>query len=99
MTNSITSVNINTVLPEVQFPCLDIEGMNFFSSKIMVGDLVCNHWASKDNPQRIGIFIGFVTRQGMKCVELTDDKGLKRWCPIFDRSSKLEIIGSIRNSK
>lgn len=87
------------MLPAVSFPSLDIDGMKSFKSKVMVGDLICNHWASEQNPQRVGIFIGFVTRQGMKCVELTDEKGSKRWHPIFDRTAKLEIIGSIRNSR
>jgi hypothetical protein len=76
----------------VEFKEIGVEGLKNFRSKIEVGDLVCNHWAGQDNPNRIGIFIGYRTFSGLKCIELTDKKATKRWHPIFDKKCKLEII-------
>ncbi len=68
------------------------EGIKDFRSKIKVGDLVCNHWASERNPNRIGFFIGYKTVNGNKCIILTDAKATKQWYPIFDEKAKLEIL-------
>ena len=76
----------------VEFQEIGVEGIKNFRSKIEVGDLVCNHWAGQNNPNRIGIFIGYRTVNGLKCIELTDKKATKRWHPIFDKECKLEII-------
>lgn len=88
----------NPVLPAV-FPEMDEQGMADFRKSVKFGDYVCNHWASENNPQRIGIFIGYVTKQNTNCIELTDEDCKKRWYPVFDKKAKLEIIGSFRNGR
>lgn len=77
---------------------LGVQGMKDFKSKIRVGDLVCNHWASERNPNRVGIFIGYKVQNGTKCIVLTDEKATRKWYPIFDSKSKLEILDSIFNN-
>lgn len=88
----------NPVLPAV-FTEMGERGMAEFKKSVKFGDYVCNHWAGESNPQRIGIFIGYATKQNTKCVELTDEDCKKRWYPVFDKRAKLEIIGSFRDDR
>lgn len=54
------------------------------------GDLIENHYASEDNPRRIGIF---VKKDSNGHFEITDGKG-KFWTSAYD-NDKLVKIGSV----
>ena len=84
--------NTNTVLAPV-FDELGIDGMKEFKAKIKFLDTVINHYASEQNPHRKGLFLGFVKRQWVNCLEMTDMRGKSKWYPVFDKHSKLEIVG------
>lgn len=64
-----------------------IKGLKF-------GDIVINHWASKSNPMRIGVFVRNQIRQKRITCQFTDTKG-KFWNIFNDKESKFEKIGSI----
>jgi len=66
-----------------------------FSESFKFLDRVVNHWASEDNPQRIGLFVRYVQRQNHKCAELTDGKGKFWYC--FLKDSRLQNIGNIQS--
>ncbi|MGW8823418.1 hypothetical protein ACWGNU_14955 [Paenibacillus lautus] len=56
------------------------------------GDLIENHYASEDNPRRIGIF---VKKDSKGHFEMTDGKG-KFWLSAND-NDKLVKIGSVKH--
>ena len=74
----------------MEFEYLGKEGLQQFKKKVKFGDWVKNHYASEDNPQRLGVFV----RLGGRVIECTDMKG-NFWRPLLDEESKLEIVGSI----
>ena len=59
-------------------------------TELKFGDIVENHWASKDNPHRIGVFIKY----GKGTALCTDMKG-DFWNHIVDSHTKLVKVGSI----
>lgn len=67
-----------------------------FKANVKFGDIILNHCASDRNPNKYGYFVCFCERQGIECVELTNGQGFK-YFPIFNKDSKLEIIGSIKD--
>jgi hypothetical protein len=78
---------------------LGIDGMKEFKSKIKFLDIVINHYASEQNPHRKGLFLGFVKRQGVNCLEMTDIRGESKWYQVFDKHSKLEIAENFVNNQ
>ena len=60
------------------------------------GDIVENHWAAKNNPHRIGVFIkfGVFIKKGKGTALCTDMKG-DFWNHIVDSHTKLVKVGSI----
>lgn len=66
------------------------EGLKTFKKNVKFGDIIENHYASKDNPHRIGIFIRILD----KSILCTDGKG-DFWRPYLNEETKLEIIGSV----
>jgi hypothetical protein len=65
-----------------------------FSHSFKFGDIVVNHFASKDNPHRQGVFIRYRRNNRSKTAELTNMKGEFWYCP-YDIDSKLQVTGSI----
>lgn len=61
-------------------------------SGLKFGDIVVNHWAGENNPNRTGVFV----RRKKETIEVTNMKG-KFWYPVNDRRAKLEKVGSIFN--
>ncbi len=57
------------------------------------GDIVINHWAGTDNPQRIGIFIRRNSVFGDKCFEFTDGAGCF-WSQAI-KDNMIEIVGHL----
>jgi hypothetical protein len=66
------------------------ETMNGKKIKFKFGDIIINHHASKDNPQRQGIFVNY----DKNTIVLTDMKG-NFWFPLLDNDAILEIKGSV----
>jgi hypothetical protein len=64
--------------------------MNGKKIKFKFGDIIINHHASEDNPQRQGIFVNY----DKNTIVLTDMKG-KFWFPLLDNDAILEIKGSV----
>jgi hypothetical protein len=64
--------------------------MNGKKIKFKFGDIIINHHASKDNPQRQGIFVNY----DKNTIVLTDMKG-NFWFPLLDNDAILEIKGSV----
>jgi len=56
------------------------------------GDIIVNHWASKSNPLRRGVFV----KRKKRTIVLTDMKG-RFWELCNDHDSKSEIIGNVVN--
>lgn len=66
------------------------EGLATFKKSLKFGDLVVNHYASEDNPNRCGYFVMFKKRS----ILLTDKKG-NFFEPAADEKSKLENLGGV----
>lgn len=71
------------------------ENYREFKKQLKFGTVVRNGWASEDNPQRDGIFIGFVLRQGRQCPQFTNESATERWEIHFDKQSKFKILSSL----
>lgn len=69
---------------------IGIEGLRDLRKRLRFGDIVVNHWASEQNPHRVGIFVK-IERYSLL---VTDMKGAF-WYPAFDHRAKIEIIGNI----
>lgn len=69
---------------------IGIEGEKQLRKTLKFGDIVVNHWASENNPNRKGIFVSHKS----KSLYVTDMNG-NFWTPAFDSHSKIEIIGSV----
>lgn len=59
-------------------------------NKLQYGDIVTNHWASSDNPHRVGSFVKKSNHGGRRCIELTDTKG-DFWYLGIDKGHKISI--------
>ena len=60
--------------------------------RLKFGDVVLNHYAGPNNPNKAGVFVKLRGRD----IECTDMKG-NFWYPFLDSNSRLEIIGTILN--
>lgn len=75
---------------DTEFQYLGSIGLQKFKIEVRFGDLVKNHYASDDNPSKVGVFVRMLGR----AIECTDMRG-NFWRPVLDERSKLEIVGSI----
>ena len=71
---------------------------DYFKKVVKYGDVIVNHYASKQNPHRKGYFVGFVNHKrrlnGGKYVKMTNnlqkDKG-SNWEVAFDQESRFSF--------
>lgn len=72
---------------------IGLEGVKHLRATLKFGDIIVNHWASDNNPNKKGVFVRFHYRS----IIVTDMYG-NFWEPSFDHKSKIEIIGTVINS-
>ena len=73
---------------------LKITDMAKAEEKFKFGDIIVNHHASIDNPQRQGVFVNY----DRNTIVLTDTKG-NFWFPMLDKDAILEVTGNILESR